>query len=60
MREKFRRLGYILFGFGVALLLEKLVNYGQAYTPPILGHGLYGLIAIVIAIILTSLPHTRN
>lgn len=55
MREKMRRLGYVLFGFGCALLLEKIVNYGAALTyPPILDHGLYGLIAIVAAFIILA------
>ena len=43
-----------MFGFGSALLLEKLVDYGKAYTPPILDHGLYGLVAVILAVIFTS------
>jgi hypothetical protein len=53
--DRLRRLGYVLFGFGAALMLEKIVNYGAAFTyPPILDHGLYGLLAIVAAFIILS------
>jgi hypothetical protein len=55
MSDRLRRLGYVLFGFGAALMLEKIVNYGAAFThPPILDHGLYGLIAVIAAFIILS------
>ena len=53
MNDRLRRLGYVLFGS--ALLLEKIVNYGATFTyPPILDHGLYGLIAVIAAFIILS------
>lgn len=55
MKDMLKRLGYILFGFGIALLLEKIVNYGFSFTyPPILDHGLYGLIAVIAAFIILA------
>ena len=55
MNDRLRRLGYVLFGFGSALLLEKIVNYGATFTyPPVWDHGLYGLIAVIAAFIILS------
>jgi len=55
VNDRLKRLGYVLFGFGAALILEKIVNYGAAFTyPPILDHGLYGLIAVIAAFIILS------
>lgn len=45
----------ILFGAGVGLLGEHIVNYGCSFSwPPIYDHGLYGLIAIVISFLLLA------
>lgn len=53
MIGKVKRFGYVLFGAGVALLGEKIVNYGASFTyPPYLGHGLYGLVMVVISFII--------
>jgi len=55
MVSKVKRFGYVLFGAGVALLAEKIVNYGASFTyPPILDHGIYGLIMIIISFILLA------
>jgi len=55
MIGKVKRFGYVLFGAGVALLGEKLVNYGASFTyPPYLDHGLYGLIMIAISFIMLA------
>lgn len=61
MKDKLRRVGYILFGFGCALLIEKIVNYGFAFTyPPILDHGLYGSVAIILAFIILTGGEKRD
>jgi len=50
MVSRVKRFGYVLFGAGVALLGEKIVDYGASLTyPPYLDHGLYGLIMIAIS-----------
>ncbi len=55
--SKVKRLGYILFGVGLALLGEHVINYG--YTEwELLGHETYGLIAVIISFIL--LMRTKN
>ncbi len=55
--SKVKRFGYVLFGVGIALLGEHVVNYG--YTEwEFLGHETYGLIAIIIAFVL--LARTKN
>jgi len=55
MIGKVKRFGYALFGAGVALLGEKVVNYRASYTyPPYLDHGLYGLIMIAISVIILA------
>ena len=54
LKVKLCRLGVFLVGFGVALVTEKIVNYGAVITPPLpFDHGLYGVISIVIGTILT-------
>jgi len=51
--SRVKRFGYVLFGAGVALLGEKIVNYGASFTyPPYLDHGLYGLIMVAISFIM--------
>jgi len=53
--SKLERFGYVLFGAGVALLGEKIVNYGASFTyPPYLDHGLYGLIMIAISFLVLA------
>jgi len=55
MVSKVKRFGYVLFGAGVALLGEKIVNYGASLTyPPYLDHGLYGLIMIAISFLVLA------
>jgi len=55
MVSKVKSFGYVLFGAGVALLGEKLVNYGASFTyPPYLDHGLYGLVMVVISFIILA------
>lgn len=61
MSGRVKRLGYVLFGFGSALLLEKIVNYGASLTyPPLLDHGLYGLIAVIAAFIILIRREKNN
>jgi len=53
--SKLERLGLILFGAGVALLTEHIINFGASFTyPPYLDHGLYGLIMIIISFIILA------
>jgi len=56
--DKVKRFGYVLFGAGVALLGEKIVNYGASltYPPNLLDHGLYGLIMITISFLILIKP----
>jgi len=59
--NKVKRFGYVLFGAGVALLGEKIVNYGASVTyPPYLDHGLYGLIMVAISFIMLAKGKMRT
>jgi len=54
-KVKVKRFGYVVFGAGVALLGEKIINYGASYTyPPYIDHGLYGLCCIIISFVLLA------
>lgn len=55
MRDELRRVGYILFGVGVALLGEHIVVYGYTELWDFLGHEWLGLLSIIASFIMLGL-----
>jgi len=53
MRRR-KKLGYMLFGSGVTLLLEHVYLYGYSWGWSLQCHGLYGLVAIIVSFLLLS------
>lgn len=49
--QQVRRFAYVLFGFGVALLGEHIINHGYTEWNP-LCHGTIGLLAIIMSYLL--------
>jgi len=54
-----KRLGYVLFGAGTALLGEHIILYGFTEWE-LFGHETYGLIMILLAFILLTLKERKH
>lgn len=54
-----KRLGYIVLGFGIALIVQHVVLYGVDLDPTelILGHEFWGLYCVIVGMVLIGLSN---